>query len=156
MNIKSLALVLLAAASVGIARNAPAEDMPALMEPVKSVLDHYLMIQTNLVNDSIQSLAENAGAIAKTVKGDEMKMLPPEVGKQAETLAQAKDLKAAREAFKPLSVSLIKYLADNKAGKGTYHEAYCPMVKASWLQIGKDIRNPYEGKEMPDCGELKN
>jgi hypothetical protein len=30
------------------------------------------------------------------------------------------------------------------------------MVKASWLQPGKDIKNPYMGKAMPGCGELKN
>ena len=59
---------------------------------------------------------------------------------QAETLAQAKNLKAARDAFKPLSASLAKYLADNKAGMGTYHEAYCPMVKANWLQTGNAIK----------------
>ena len=144
-------------AAAGLLFNATVRaDDSALMEPVKSVLHNYLTIQTNLVNDSIQGLKEHATAIAKAVKGDDMKMLSPEVAKQAETLAKAKDLKAARDAFKPLSVSLIKYLADNKAGVGTYHEAYCPMVKASWLQTGKDIRNPYEGKAMPDCGELKN
>src|SRR6266516_562638 len=128
----------------------------ALMEPVKSVLAHYLMIQTELAKDSLKGVEEHANAIAKAVKGDEMKMLSPDVAKQAETLAKAKDLKAAREAFKPLSASLVKYLADNKAGNGVYHEAYCPMVKASWLQTGKDIKNPYMGKEMLTCGTLKN
>ena len=82
--------------------------------------------------------------------------LRPDVTKEAETLAKAKDLKAAREAFKPLSASLVKYLADNKAGKGVYHEAYCPMVKASWLQKGTDIKNPYMGMEMLTCGKVKN
>src|SRR5438874_4454342 len=128
----------------------------ALMEPVKSVYDHYLKIQTELAKDSIKGLDEHANAIAKAVKGDEMKMLSPDVAKQADTLAKAKDLKAAREAFKPLSASLVKYLADNKAGKGVYHEAYCPMVKASWLQKETQIRNPYMGKEMLTCGTLKN
>jgi len=128
----------------------------ALMEPVKSVLDHYLKIQGELAKDSIKGVDEHAAAIAKAVKGDDIKMLSPDVAKQADTLAQAKDLKAARAAFKPLSASLVKYLADNKAGVGTYHEAYCPMVKASWLQTGKAIKNPYMGKEMLSCGELKN
>src|SRR5712691_3793914 len=128
----------------------------ALMEPVKSVLDYYLKIQGELAKDSIKGVDEHAAAIAKAVKGDDMKMLSLEIAKQADTLAQAKDLKAARTAFKPLSASLVKYLADNKAGKGTYHEAYCPMVKASWLQTGKTIKNPYMGKEMLSCGELKN
>ena len=128
----------------------------ALMEPVKSVLDHYLAIQKELTKDSIRGVDEHATAIAKAVKGDDMKMLSPDVAKQAEILAAAKDLKKAREAFKPLSASLVKYLADNKAGKGAYHEAYCPMAKANWLQTEKEVRNPYYGKSMLDCGTLKN
>jgi len=128
----------------------------ALMEPVKSILDHYLKIQGELAKDSIKGVDEDAAAISKAVKGDEMKMLSPDVATQADTLTRAKDLKAAREAFKPLSASLVKYLADNKAGVGTYHEAYCPMVKANWLQTGKAIKNPYMGKQMLSCGELKN
>ena len=144
--------------AVPVASFAADEKKPesALMEPVKSVLDHYLMIQAELAKDSVKGLDEHANAIAKAVKGDDIKMLSADVAKQAETLAKAKDLKAAREAFKPLSASLIKYLADNKAGKGTYHEAYCPMVKASWLQKETQIRNPYMGKEMLTCGTLKN
>lgn len=133
-----------------------AADEKALMEPAKSVLDHYLMIQTDLAKDSVKGLDAHANAIVKAVKGDEMKMLSPDVAKQAETLAKAKDLKAAREAFKPLSASLVKYLAENKAGKGAYHEGYCPMVKASWLQKEPDIKNPYMGKAMLTCGTLKN
>ena len=109
-----------------------------------------------LAKDSIKGVDEHSNAIAKAVKGDEMKMLPQTVAKQAETLAKAKDLKTAREAFKPLSASLIKYLADKKVTGSAYHEAYCPMVKSSWLQSGKEVINPYMGKEMLHCGELKN
>lgn len=50
--------------------------------------------------------------------------MQPEVAKQADRLAKATDLKAAWEAFKPLSASLVKHLAENKVGKGVYHEAY--------------------------------
>src|SRR5438876_12397168 len=101
-----------------------AAEEKALMQPVKSVLDQYLMIQTELAKDSLKGVDEHANAIAKAIRSDVMKMLSPEVAKQAETLAKTKNLKAAREAFKPLSKSLISYLADNKAGKGTYHDAY--------------------------------
>jgi Protein of unknown function (DUF3347) len=156
MKITILAITLVAAVGFLFNIAVHAADDSALMQPVKSVLDHYLMIQTNLANDSIKGLDEHANAIAKAVRGDDMKMLAPDVATQAETLAKAKDLKAAREAFKPLSASLIKYLSDNKAGKDTYHEAYCPMVKASWLQTDKSIKNPYMGKAMLTCGEFKN
>jgi hypothetical protein len=156
MKLTSLAITLLAAIGLLSNETVRAANDSTLMEPVKSVLDHYLKIQAELTKDSIQGVNERANAIAKAVKGDDMKMLSPDVAKQAETLAQAKDLETARAAFKPLSASLVKYLADNKAGQGNYHEAYCPMVKASWLQTGKAIKNPYMGKAMLSCGELKN
>ena len=150
-----LAIAVLATPVVAFSADEKKMDDP-LMEPVKSVLDNYLAIQKELVKDSLQGVDAHAKAIAKAVKGDDMKMLPAEVATQAEKLASAKDLKAAREADKSLSASLIKYLADNKAGKGVYHEVFCPMAKASWLQTEKNIRNPYMGKSMPGCGELKN
>src|SRR5262249_14229362 len=78
----------------------------AQMEPVKSVYDHYLAIQKELTKDSLKGVDQHAGAIAKAVRGDEMKMLPSEVAKQADNLAAANDIKKAREAFKPLSASL--------------------------------------------------
>lgn len=155
-TVRLFAVAAFAAASLTSFAQEKKMEEPALMQPVKSVYDSYLKIQAELAKDSIKGIDENASAIAKAVKGDEMKMLPADVATQAEALAKAKDLKAAREAFKPLSKSLIKYLADNKAGKGTYHEVYCPMVKASWLQTEKDIKNPYMGKEMLTCGEFKN
>lgn len=149
------AAALVAAPLAGVAADKTANE-PALMQPVKSVYDSYLKIQTELAKDSMTDVAGNASAMAKAVNGDKMKMLPADVAKQAETLAKAKELKAAREAFKPLSASLVKYLADNKAGKGVYREGYCPMVKASWLQSEKEVRNPYMGNAMLTCGTLKN
>ena len=115
---------------------------PALMQPVKSVLGHYLTIQTELAKDSIRGLDEHANAIVKAVKGDEMKMLSPDVAKQADTLAKAKDLKTAREAFKPLSASLVKYLADNKAGKGFITKLTVRWSRRVGCRQGKTSRIP--------------
>jgi Cu(I)/Ag(I) efflux system membrane fusion protein len=131
-----------------------AADNAALPAPVKSVYDHYLKIQTALAGDSLTGVAENAQDIAAAVHGD-AKTLPAAVGTDAEAIAKAKDLKAARAAFKPLSDALIQYLADHHA-KGAYVKVYCPMAEASWLQSDKKVNNPYMGKSMSDCGEIEN
>ena len=39
--------------------------------------------------------------------------------------------------------------------KGELVSAYCPMAKASWLQFGDVIANPYLGGEMPTCGTVQ-
>lgn len=132
-----------------------AQDAPALMEPVKSVYDHYLKIQNDLANDTLKGVPDEANAITKAVQGDSMKMLPDTIAAEAQALNKAADLKSARVAFKSLSDSLIKYLADHNARKD-YVEIYCPMAKASWLQTNKDVNNPYLGQEMPTCGVIKN
>lgn len=155
MKIKTMSILLVVAASFLLNVNTRAADNPALMQPVKSVFDHYLKIQTDLANDSLKGVPEEADAIAKAGQSDSMKMLPETVATQAEALAKASDLKSARAAFKPLSDSLIKYLADHHV-KNAYVEVYCPMARASWLQADKNVNNPYLGQEMPTCGEIKN
>ena len=155
MNLKAITTTLLAAASLLLVNTVRAADSSALTQPAKSVFENYFKIQVELAKDSIKGVDEEASAIAKAVTGDEKKMLSPEVAKQAETLAKAKDLSAARDAFKPLSTSLIKYLAVNKV-QNPYYEVFCPMEKASWLQTKKNVTNPYMGKAMLHCGEIKN
>jgi hypothetical protein len=155
MNIKSFTLGFLAAATLGFATHTTAQAVPALLPPVKSVYDQYLKIQTELVQDSSKGVDQQAGAIAKAVRGDTTKMLPSSVADEAQELAKTTDLAAAREAFKDLSDSLIQYLADHKVPKGHYFKVFCPMANANWLQADKIIQNPYFGKTMPDCGEIK-
>jgi len=84
-----------------------------------------------------------------------MKMLSPEIAAQADALANAKDLAEARAVFKRLSKSLIQYLNDHNAS-GAYVEVYCPMAKASWLQKGDKIDNPYLESSMRGCGQIQN
>jgi len=148
--------IILFAVVVGLLANPNvyATDNSALPGPVKSVYDHYLKIQASLADDSLAGVAENADAITKAVQGD-AKMLPAGVGTQADALAKAKDLKTARATFKALSDTLIKYLADHKA-QGAYVKIYCPMANANWLQADKNVKNPYLGQAMSECGEIQN
>ncbi len=133
-----------------------AGDSPALSPAVNSVYDHYLKIQSELAQDSLKGVSENARAIAQAVRDDKQKALPADVATAAGALAKAADVKSAREAFKPLSQSLIKYLADHKVHSDSFTEVYCSMADASWLQSDTKVHNPYLGKSMPGCGEIKH
>jgi Protein of unknown function (DUF3347) len=150
-----LKVILLAVVVAFLANNTGrAADHSALTAPVKSVYGDYLKIQASLANDSLTGVAENAEAIEKVVQGD-AKSLPASVATGAGTLAKATNLKSSRAAFKSLSDSLIKYLADHQA-KDAYVEVYCPMARASWLQANRKVNNPYFGQAMATCGEIQN
>ena len=147
--------IILLAAALGLFWSTGARaDNPALPAPVKSVYGDYLKIQASLAKDSMTGVADNAAAIAKTVQTD-AKELPATVASEAKALAKATDLASARAAFKPLSETLIQYLADHKI-QGAYVKVYCPMARANWLQADRNVNNPYFGQAMATCGEIQN
>ena len=88
-----VAATLIAAPLTGFAEDKKMDE-PALMQPVKSVYDSYLKIQAELANDSIKGVDANANAIAKAVKGDEMKMLSPDVAKTSGRAGEGKGLES--------------------------------------------------------------
>jgi hypothetical protein len=69
----------------------------------------------------------------------------------ASAVVQADDLSHARASFKALSTGAIA-LARHAKG---YFILTCPMAGADWVQSTRAIANPYLGKDMLTCGEVK-
>jgi Cu(I)/Ag(I) efflux system membrane fusion protein len=128
---------------------------PIFDQPVQAIFDNYIKAQAALVQDSLAGVTDAGSSMTKALSGAATNTLPPAVTSQAESLAKAKDLESARAAFKLLSNSLIEFAKSHNA-TGTYHIAYCSMAKASWLQTGTTVMNPYFGKAMPHCGQFKS
>lgn len=116
-------------------------------EPLAKVLMHYVAIQSALAADKLDGVREAAENITK--------LMPDPIRAQAAAVAAAQDIAAARERFKPLSGSVIQHLDREHVQTGRYFEAHCDMAKASWVQEGRELRNPYFGKSMLVCGEIK-
>ena|ERR1700682_4767716 len=74
-----------------------------------------------------------------------------ELGEEGAEISKAASLKDARASFEKLS-SRAKTLL---AGQTGYYVAHCPMLNKDWVQISDKIANPYAGKEMATCGEIK-
>lgn len=127
-----LIIVLLAALSLGTIAVA-AESLSA---DDKAFLAGYEKVRSALAADDL--------ATAKKAAAD--------LGETGAALAQSNSLKEARSSFEALSAKAEKLAADQPG----YYIASCPMVKKSWVQISTTIDNPYMGKTMPTCGEIKS
>ena len=83
----------------------------------------------------------------------------PELGKPLRMIASAADVKEARTAFSTLSESMWKAISAFGAGGQVVYHDYCPMALenkgAFWLSAGEEIRNPYFGDSMLECGYAK-
>jgi Cu(I)/Ag(I) efflux system membrane fusion protein len=70
-----------------------------------------------------------------------------------------KDLEKKRESFEMISSAFYDLIRAVRPGGVTAYYQYCPMAfndkGAYWLSNADSIRNPYFGKKMLTCGEVK-
>lgn len=129
---KFQALAVGAIAFAAVTLSAPAAT---LSDKDKQFLSGYEKIHVALVADDLSS--------AKTAAKD--------LGDEGADMATAASLKDARSAFEKLSSRATSLVA----GQSGYYVAHCPMLKKEWVQTSTTISNPYGGKEMVSCGEIK-
>lgn len=152
-----------AALAAGLAASPARAGAETFDEGMQPILAQYLKIQAALAGDHDKGVAKAAARIAKitralkpkTVKGKHAAhyaKLPAKLKAAARAVAKAKGLKARREAFKALSRPMALWATMSKP-KGV-NVVFCSMAKASWLQRGKTIANPYYGSKMLRCGQV--
>lgn len=114
--------------------NAPLSAAP-LTEQNKQFLAGYNKVHDALVADDL--------AGAKKAAGD--------LGDSGKEVADSRSLDDARKAFTKVSND-AEILAVGQSG---YYVMHCPMKNADWVQTTSKVENPYGGKEMLSCGEVK-
>lgn len=137
------------------------------------LLTAYLDIKEGLFKDD--TVAINKAAIALQVAADSLKVndlkadsLIKETAKNyaatisgsAKGLLGEADIDAKRKEFEMITNVLYDLTRTVKYdGKKIYYQ-YCPMAfnnkGAYWLSGEREIKNPYFGAKMPDCGSLED
>lgn len=139
--------------------SAPASAAPAAPTALDPVVTPFLTMQEALAADSATGVADAAKALATAARAaakPELTAVADLADKVAAAAAGTPDLKAVREAFKPLGNAMSTAVLAAPDAKAAYGVVFCPMANASWVQRGRDVHNPYYGKSMLTCGELKN
>jgi hypothetical protein len=76
----------------------------------------------------------------------------------ADKIAGTEDLKVQRKEFTALSSDVIALFKHVDLDKGAIYVQHCPMANngdgGDWLSSEKEIRNPYYGDEMLECGAV--
>lgn len=82
----------------------------------------------------------------------------------ASKLEKAADLRAARKAFLPFSIAVVRFAKQVRASHSAFSSLKiyrCPMVDQAipgapkageWMQLQAPLRNPFFGAEMLECG----
>lgn len=117
------------------------------------LLGKYLDIKEALVMDNSKQVSLHAGQLVELV--EEHQAPTSALVKTAKKLAAAGGLAEQREVFAEISPMIWELLQEAAYEGGTIYYQYCPMKKAYWLSTEAEIRNPYYGAKMLNCGTQK-
>ncbi len=82
------------------------------------------------------------------------------ISSEAKSLAVEPNLEAKRKSFQMISDNMYDLVRTMHFDKETVYHQFCPMAfndaGAYWLSQSPDIKNPYFGKKMLTCGEVKD
>ena len=133
---------------------------------MRSMLQNYLGIKNALIDGNSDKAATSSAAMFDAMKGFDKSLLTTEQKKvyddiesdlkeHAEHISKSK-LDHQREHFAMMSKDMYDMVKAFGAGMTLYHD-HCPMFKdgSMWLSETKDIRNPYYGEKMMDCGSVE-
>ena len=135
MKISKHKLTTLFCAAIAFVTIAALGQAANLSDQDKKFLTSYEKIHVALAADDL--------AGAKSAAAD--------LGDSGTDIAKAKSLQEARSAFEKLNGQA----KTKSAGQSGYYVAHCPMLNKDWVQTSTTISNPYGGKEMIGCGEIK-
>ncbi len=137
---------------------------------IKPVIANYLKLKNALAADNSNEAANAANALLAAIDGVDTAALPQthkanfvelaeDMREHAQhTASNAKNIAHQREHFEILSKDVYD-LVQAVGGNQTLYYTHCPMAfndkGAYWLSESKEIKNPYFGSEMLECGEVK-
>ena len=133
---------------------------------LEQLLSLYYNIKDALVNSDASSAASKAEELVNEVQKINVKSLTENEQKSflplkdkltsdAKNISQSKDLAKQRIYFASLSDNIYSLAKETKLSAQPIYRDYCPMKKKYWLSSESAIKNPYFGKAMPTCGEVK-
>lgn len=134
--------------------SAPPADLKD--EKSQEVYNDYLKLKDVLVSSDAagaQAAGKELAAALANVKGCE------NTASLANKIAAVGDLKTQRMHFTALSSDVVALMKHTDVNSGAMYVQHCPMANGGqggyWLAAEKEVRNPYYGDEMLNCGEVK-
>lgn len=146
-----------------------AHAAPELRKQVNTLLENYITIKDQLVESSAEGASKAAAELLNNLKAFQSDGLPePQkifyrqhiegMEKFIRNISEKKELEVQREHFSAITKHMYVLSKAFKANQETLYYQHCPMAFKKnggyWLSDAQEIRNPYFGDKMMNCGEV--
>lgn len=136
--------------------------------PASQIISKYLVLKDALVGDNANASAQAGEKLLATLeefkvdqfKGEKQSKLTQILSSSKASASQIvkSDIATQREQFLILSQNMIDLVGITGAAQKLYQQ-HCPMYNnnkgGSWLSAQKEVKNPYFGSSMLNCGVVQ-
>jgi membrane fusion protein, copper/silver efflux system len=151
-------------------RSKTLEVPQAFREQMTALANAYFEVKNALVNSEAvaaktasnnleTTLSEVDMHLLKGTAHDQWMVLQQQLSDHLSMMDKADNLETLRQHFSGLSDSMVEITETFGLEKEKVYKDFCPMVfgneGAYWLSETEEIRNPYFGEAMLNCGEIK-
>lgn len=135
--------------------SATASTLKLKDEKYKGTLNSYIELKNALVKSDVASTKKAAELLHQNLTGFKGCESTASVAK---LIANDTTLANQRKDFTTISNDLIALFKSADLEAGSIYVQHCPMANkgdgGDWLSLEKEIRNPYYGDEMLECGRV--
>jgi Cu(I)/Ag(I) efflux system membrane fusion protein len=132
----------------------------------KPVLAAYFDLKDAFVNTNVEGTKTAASKMLQEVNGLKETNLGAmetehlkKIRSMLEAISENDDIENQRDHFIVLSENIIAFAANMETLEKPLYIQHCPMVNnnkgADWLSLSEEIRNPYFGEVMMNCGDTQ-
>jgi len=119
-----------------------------------NLLNSYLAIKNALVLSDQKTAKAAITEFQKKITAEKTFSQKKDLQIAIDKIANVNSLEKERAAFNEVSTLFWKVVKSADMASTPVYYQYCPMKKAYWLSIEKDIKNPYYGASMLTCGKV--
>jgi len=142
----------------------------AFKQNMTEIFKGYLTIKDDLVNSNLDETKASSSKLQKELSSFNQPNVAMEtndafisaslgINLTLTALIESKDIEEQRDIFQILTAQVEDMIKKFGINEGTVYNQYCPMAfnntGANWLSDVDEIKNPYFGDVMLECGEVK-
>ncbi|WP_299312605.1 DUF3347 domain-containing protein [uncultured Aquimarina sp.] len=124
-------------------------------ENIDKIYNQYLMIKRGLVNSNDEVVRQESKKLDEFLKDAEG---TKQLKATAKLISLTKEVKKQRDFFVTLTIETEKLISTADITSGEVYKQFCPMAFEGnggyWLSDSKEVRNPYYGDKMLECGSV--
>ena len=127
----------------------------AIAQNTDALLGKYIAVKDALITGNSKTVSQELAEFHQAIKDETAFEQKADLLRATEAMLKGATIEKQRAAFNNVSTTMWKLVDTERKDAAPVYYQYCPMKKAYWISNEKEIKNPYYGAAMLNCGSVE-